>query len=147
MSKTRSIHHIVFATKNRQNTIDPVHKRELYSYIYGILKNKNCFLIRMNGISDHIHMLVDIHPSISLSDLVKEVKQSSSLWLRDNPNFPKFDMWGEGYFAESIGNEGVESCKQYILNQEEHHGKISLVDELKNMAYRNGHEWYDKDLA
>lgn len=147
MSKTRSLHHIVFATKNRKTTINENHKKELYLYIYGIIKNLKCFLIRMNGVEDHIHLLVDIHPTISLSEFVRNVKQSSSKWIKTNPYFADFEGWGEGYYAMSLSMNGVERCKNYIINQETHHASGSLKDELKGMAYENDFGWYEEDLA
>ena len=141
MSTTRITCHIVFATKNRRPAIPQNHKRELYAYIHGILQNKKCNLIRMNGMSDHVHMLVDIHPSISVSELVKAVKQASSIWLKENHKFPMFECWGEGYFATSIGSDGIDACKNYIINQEEHHSKTNFLDELKSIARKYGLEW------
>lgn len=70
---------IVFGTKNRKPTIDKAHDEELYKYIGGIIKNKNCKLYRINGIEDHIHIMSDLHPTICLSDYVKEIKIASSL--------------------------------------------------------------------
>ena len=141
MSTTRITCHIVFATKNRRPTIINEHKRELYAYIYGIIQNKKCTLIRMNGMADHIHLLVDIHPSVSVSELVKAIKQASSIWLKGNPNFPTFECWGEGYFAVSVGNDGIEACKNYIITQEEHHCKNDFLDELKSISKQYGLDW------
>lgn len=90
MSKTRSLHHIVFATKQREMTITEAAKKELYAYIFGMLRQRRCYLIRMNGIPNHIHMLVDVSPTISIASLVQEIKQGSSKWLKTNENFPKF---------------------------------------------------------
>ncbi len=145
MSKTKSLHHIVFATKHRKPTIAEEHKRELYAYIFGILKNKKCFLLRMNGIADHIHLLIDIHPTVAIADLVKDIKQNSNRWMRENPKFSRFESWGEGYYAVSIGIDDIESCKQYIMGQEEHHRVHNLLDEMEEMAGRNGLEWYADD--
>ena len=146
MSKTKSLHHIVFATKRREMTIPEEHKKELYAYIFGIIKHKKCFLLRMNGIPNHVHMLVDIHPSVALADLVKDIKQWSSRWLRENPKFPMFDSWGEGYYAVSIGIEGIGPCKSYIINQEQHHLGQDLSKEMEEMAVANGLGWYEKEL-
>lgn len=147
MSKTRSIHHIVFATKRREMTIPEEHKRELYAYIFGILQNRKCFLLRMNGIGNHIHLLVDVHPTVALADLVKEIKQWSSRWLHDNPLFPYFDCWGEGYYAVSVGVDGIDACKRYIMNQESHHLGHDLLTEMEHMADCNGLSWYPDDWA
>lgn len=101
----------------------------------------------MNGIANHIHMLVDIHPTVALADLVKDIKQWSSHWLKNNPNFPYFDCWGEGYYAVSIGVKDIESCRDYIINQENHHFCRNFMDEMEWMAITNGLTWYEDDWS
>lgn len=145
MSKTRSLHHIVFCTKNREMVIPEEHKKKLYAYLYGILQNKKCFLHRMNGIPNHIHILVDVHPTIALADLLKELKQSSSVWLKGNPSFPYFCGWGRGYYAVSLGVDGIEDCKNYIINQEDHHITQDMRDEMEYLQRKNGLSWYEDD--
>lgn len=146
MSKTLSLHHIVFSTNRREMTITEEYKKELYMYILGIIRNRNCYLLRMNGIANHIHMLVDLHPSVALADLVKDIKQWSSRWLKGNPKFPKFDSWSEGYFAVSIGIDGVEACKSYIRNQEQHHLGFDLTSEIQQIAHDNGVAIHPDDM-
>ena len=146
MSKTRSLHHIVFATKQREMTITESAKKELYAYILGMLRQRRCYLIRMNGIPNHIHMLVDVNPTISIANLVQEIKQGSSKWLKGNENFPKFRGWGEGYYAVSVGVGDIASVKQYIMNQEAHHDVNQFIDEIKLMAEANNLDWHEKDL-
>ena len=90
---------IIFGTKNRQLTIARDYDTELYKYIYGIIKNKNCKLYRINGIEDHIHIMSDLHPSICLSDYVKDIKVASSLWMKETGKFPLFEGWQDGYGA------------------------------------------------
>lgn len=145
MSKTRLIVHIVFSTKHRRPTIPQEHKRDLYRYIYGIIKNKNCFLHRMNGMSDHVHILVDVNATIAVASLVKEIKQASSHWLKANPDFPNFAGWNEGYYAVTVGMDGLESCVSYIKNQELHHQGSNLIDEVRSMAERFDIQCIDDD--
>lgn len=145
MSKTKCLHHIVFATKHRKRTIPEEHKRELYAYIYGILKQKMCFLHRLNGIPDHIHLLIDLHPSIALADLVKQLKTYSNKWMSGNPNFSDFENWGSGYYAVSIGIEGIEACKQYIIDQDIHHRGENFMAEMEWFARYHGLAWYEDD--
>ena len=90
-------YHIVFATKNRKPTLTTTGQEELYKYIWGITKNKHCMLYRINGMEDHIHILSDIHPSICLSDYIKEIKVASSLWMKESGKFPLFMGWQDGY--------------------------------------------------
>ena len=145
MSKTRIIIHIVFCTKNRKPTIPLTRKRELYKYIYGILRNKRCDLLRMNGLSDHIHLLINLHPSIALSDLIKEIKISTTLWMRNNDFFKGFEKWGEGYYGASVGPEGEQTCINYILQQEEHHLGKDFLSEVKEMSLQHHLLWDERD--
>ena len=145
MSKTSLLCHIVFATKMRERTILMDKKRELYAYINGIIQNKNCYTIRINGMDDHIHILVDMHPTVAVADLVKVIKQSSSNWLRQNWLFPMFMGWGKGYYAASIGIEGKEACRNYIMNQEEHHRNENFMQEMERAIKETQLEWYEGD--
>ena len=145
MSKTKILCHIVFATKMREKTINPDHKRDLYGYIYTILEAKHCFLHKMNGTTDHIHFLIDLHPSVSLADLMKDIKTSSSHWLKRNPHFMKFKGWAQGYYAASLGVRELVACKKYIQNQEDHHKTHELIIELETLIRAIEMEWYPDD--
>ena len=76
---------------------------------------------------------------------MKKVKQSSSHWIKENRIFPEFDGWGKGYFAVSVSPKDKEICRQYILNQEEHHKSSEYVSELKSMIEDLGLQWYDEE--
>ena len=145
MSKTRIIIHIVFATKHRHQTIPLLRKRELYAYINGILKNEKCQALRINGMSDHIHLLIDLNPTVSVANLVKKIKLSSSLWLKDSPYFNMFEGWNEGYYAASVGPSEEDACIQYIINQEEHHAGKGIIEEMKFMAMEHRLDWDERD--
>ena len=141
MSKVSSLHHIVFNTKYRKQTIPLDKRRELYAYIFGIIKNNRCGLLRINGTSNHVHMLVNLSPTISLSDFVAIVKRSSSVWLKEHPDYKDFNGWGREYFAASVSRSDADDVIQYIKSQEEHHLGRSFEDELKNEIISNGLEW------
>lgn len=147
MSKTKSLHHIVFATQGRFPFIPQECKRDLYAYIFGILKNKKCYVYRINGMADHVHLLIDLNPTIALADLVRDIKRSSSLWINANEHFPHNANWGKGYYAMSLGMDGLEACIDYIKNQEIHHSNMAFMEEAENLAIRNGLEWYEDDWA
>lgn len=145
MSKTKSLHHIVFATKYRQPTISESVKRDLFKYIMGILRNRNCYLLRMNGVADHIHMLVYVNPKVALADLVHDIKQASSVWMRANAAFPDFAGWGKGYYACSIGASEADACLNYIINQETHHYGRGFLDEMKELTAAKGLAYHPAD--
>ncbi len=96
---TQILYQIVFSTKNAGDTMVLSESENLYRYIWGILKNKKCTLYRLNGTENHIHIATHVHPSVSVSSLVKDIKVSSSIWLKEQRIFPNFIGWQEGYGA------------------------------------------------
>lgn len=145
MSSYRQIlYHIVFRTKNSRKTIVPVHSRALYAYILGIIRKKNCKLYRINGTENHIHMLCDLHPSIALADFMREIKASTSTWLKQSGKFPEFYGWGNGYAALTYGWRDKEMIVNYIKNQQKHHHLKSFEDELRKLLKENEVEIDDR---
>ena len=145
MSSYRQIlYHLIFRTKNSQDTLVPEHSRELYAYLMGVIKNKNCFLYRINGIENHIHILSDLHPSIALADFMCDIKASSSLWLKQSGKFPNFEGWADGYAALTYSWRDKAMIVNYIKNQQEHHKKESFKDELRRLLKEHGIEIDEK---
>ena len=128
---TQILYHIVFATKYRKPTIEKSQKKRLFAYIFQLLTNKKCHLYRINGVEDHIHILTHIHPTISISALVKDIKVSTSIFLKKELIFKNFDGWQEGYGAFSEAIKSIDRLINYIKNQEKHHEKKSFFDEYK----------------
>ncbi|TDE18563.1 IS200/IS605 family transposase [Dyadobacter psychrotolerans] len=127
---TQILYQIVFSTKEREPVLLKENRPLLFKYIYGILKNKNCHLYRINGVSDHIHILTSLHPSVSLSSLVKDIKISSSVFLKENNLFTGFSGWQEGYGAFTYSFGEVNILIEYVKNQEQHHKKITFREEF-----------------
>ena len=82
MSYTKTYYHIILRTKRSEMSISQKNVSSLYKYIWGIIKNKKGKLYRINGMEDHIHILSDLHPSVSLADYIKTIKVATSLWLK-----------------------------------------------------------------
>jgi REP element-mobilizing transposase RayT len=122
MSSYRQIiYHIIYGTKDRIKSIPNEHSPELYKYIWGIIKNQNSHLYRINGAEEHIHILCDLHPSVSLENYIKDIKVASSFWLKSKKDFPLFKGWAEGYAAITISVKEKDKVIEYIKNQKEHH--------------------------
>jgi putative transposase len=121
--------HFVFTVKFRDGVIHKNWKDQLYKYITGIVQGKKHKLIAINGMSDHIHILVGLKPVQSISDLMKDVKQSSSKWINDNKFTKCHFEWQEGYGAFSYGKSQLADVVKYIDNQETHHQKKSFREE------------------
>lgn len=95
MNRVNAIFHIVINTHNRQKTIRNDHREDLYRYIWKIIKNNDCVLYRINGLPNHLHILLDLKPTLALSDLVRQIKQSSSEFARTCGFFPDWNGWGK----------------------------------------------------
>ncbi len=138
MSTFRQIlYHIVFATKNREQTLVTEHQESLYKYMRGTINNNKSKLYRINGMEDHINILSDLHPSVCLSDFVKDIKVSSSIWLKDSGKFPDFDSWQVGYGAFTSSVKEKPILMEYIKNQKQHHAEESFLEEYKRILIEN----------
>jgi REP element-mobilizing transposase RayT len=132
------LYHLIFRTKNSQKTLNQEHSRELYAYLMGIIQNKNCFLYRINGMEDHLHILCDLHPTIALSDFMRDLKTSSSVWLKKTGKFAPFEGWADGYAALTYAWKDKEMIVNYIKNQQEHHKIETFEDELRRLLKEYG---------
>ncbi|QOG02022.1 IS200/IS605 family transposase [Flavobacterium sp. MDT1-60] len=121
--------HFVFAVKFRQAIIGNEWKEELYKYIGGIIKNNNHKLLAINGVSDHVHILIGVRPVQSISDLMKNIKQDSSKWINASKFLKNHFEWQEGYGAFSYSKSQLNAVVNYIQSQELHHKKKTFREE------------------
>ena len=136
--------HFVFAVKYRRAIICKSWRDSLYKFITGIVQNHGHRMIVINGVEDHIHLLVGLHPNKSISDLMKNVKQFSSKWINDNKlTFEKFE-WQQGYGAFSTSKSQMNQVVKYIMNQEEHHEKHSFKEEYLKFLEKYEVEYDEK---
>ena len=138
MSFTRLIYHLVFPTKNRQNTISVEGEKVLYKILYEIMKREGAHIHRIGGMPDHVHRLVDIPADISLSKFVQKLKQESSYLAKEAIELPQWNGWAEGYGVFSYSANEIDNVKQYIINQKEHHSRVSFIDEYRTWLLENG---------
>ncbi len=142
---------IIFAVKGRENLIADTWRDELNKYIAGIIKGKGQKSIIVNGVADHIHAFVGLKPSMSISDLVRDIKNNSSNFVNENKFSKRKFQWQEGYGAFSYSHSQINSVYNYILDQEKHHRKKSFKEEyiefLKKFEIEYDEkylfEWYD----
>jgi REP element-mobilizing transposase RayT len=145
-SYTQILYQIVFTTENREHTLLKSNREELYKYMWGVLKNKNCHLYRIGGITDHIHIVTHIHPTISLASLVKDIKLSSSGYIKSLNLFPDFTGWQNGYGGFTYSYKDKDRLIQYVRNQELHHKTRTSRDELIDLLQEHGIEFDEKYL-
>lgn len=136
----------VFAVKYRTGLIQKDWKNELYKYITGIIQNQNHKLLAINGMADHIHILIGLRPNQSISDLAKSTKQSSSLWINEQKLSKGKFAWQEGYGAFSYARSNIDKVIKYIENQEEHHRKKSFLEEYTDFLKAFEIEYEEKYL-
>jgi len=147
MSSFRQVYYqVVFSTKNREHTIEEEHEQELYQYIWGIITKHHCKLYRINSMPDHIHIFSDLHPSICLSDYVKNIKVASNLWMKESGKFKLFQGWQEGYGAFTYSSRDKDMIINYIKKQKEHHRQETFYNEYKRLLKENEIDFDEKYL-
>ena len=148
MANTYTQIHIqfVFVVKHRYGAIEPAWKDELYKYISGIVQHHKHKLIVINGMPDHIHLLIGMRPSQSVSDLMQDIKGSSSKWINEKQYVKGRFEWQEGYGAFSYSKSQLKNVINYITNQEDHHRKFSFKEEYIQLLQQAEIDYKDEYL-
>ena len=120
---------IVFAVQGRQNLIASQHREQLHKYITGMLKKRDQKMLAIFCLPDHLHFLMGMRPSISVSDLVRDVKAGSSNFINDSGWIRGKFHWQDGFGGFSYSRNQIDTVINYILNQEQHHSKTSFREE------------------
>ena len=144
---TQILYQIVFSTKNREKTLLESQREQLFAYIWGVLKNKKCHLYRIGGVEDHLHIVTHIHPMVALSILVKDIKLSSSKFIKQENIFPYFNGWQDGYGAFTYTYLAKDDLIEYVKNQVKNHKIINYKDEYIALIKENGIEFDEKYLC
>lgn len=121
--------HFVFAVQNRISLISPKWQVDLYKYMSGIISKNGHKMYAINGMPDHVHALVSMNPKQSPSDLMHDVKRSSSLWINENRFVMEKFSWQEGFGVFSYGNSQIPDIANYIEQQKKHHEKRTFIEE------------------
>ncbi len=129
--------HVVFSTKDRTPFLrDQSLRAELHRYLGGILTNLDCQPLIVGGVEDHVHFLCALSRTRTTAEVIKETKRASSLWIKTkDPSLRDFS-WQNGYGAFSIGFSQIESVRNYITGQEEHHRNTTFQDEFRELLRR-----------
>src|SRR5437773_1647881 len=134
----------VFAVNGRLSLIHSEFKEELYRYIAGIVRNQGQKLISINGMPDHVHILIGLKPAMALADLVREVKADSTNFINKNKWVHGRFSWQEGYGAFSYGHSQLDTIIRYIQNQEQHHKRSSFKNEYLTLLRKFDIAFEDK---
>jgi len=141
---TQICYHIVFSTKERVPALKADRREDLFRYIWGILKNRESHLYRINGTEDHLHILTSLHPTVNLADLVKKIKTGSSLWIKENSVFRTFSHWQDGYGAFTHSKGEIDPLIEYIKRQVEHHRRTTFTEEYRKLLVEAGIEFDER---
>jgi REP element-mobilizing transposase RayT len=133
-----SLHyHVVFGTKERLPMIDVAWQPRLHEYLGGTLRQLGGVPEAVGGVADHVHVLAGLRATHSLSEVVREMKKSSSAWVHQTVGGTRF-AWQDGYAAFTVSATSREAVRAYIANQEEHHRRRSFREEVIEMLEKTG---------
>src|SRR5262249_14581273 len=138
--------HFVWSTARREPRIEPEWQDRLYGYIGGVLDNKNGKLICAGGMADHIHLLLSLPSTVTISELVNAMKDNSSRWIHETLPALKDFAWQSGYGAFSVSKSGEDRVCQYIRNQAEHHRKQDFRAEFVELLQIHEIEYDERYL-
>jgi putative transposase len=130
--------HIVFSTKDRAPVLTSAILPDLYAYLATVARNTGCECFCAGGVADHVHLAIRLSRTIAISDLIGELKTSTSRWLKtQSPALTHF-AWQNGYGAFSVGPADLEALRKYIQTQEEHHKKHTFQEEYRAFLKKYG---------
>ena len=133
-----SLHHCVFATKDREKLLSADIRERLWPYLGGVARQNGMKALAVGGVADHVHVLLSLPATMSVAKAMQLLKGNSSKWVHETfPELRSF-AWQEGYAAFSIGVSGIEETRAYIHNQEEHHRTRMYRDEVIAFLKRHG---------
>ncbi|HEV2392111.1 MAG TPA: IS200/IS605 family transposase [Verrucomicrobiae bacterium] len=142
-----SLHyHIVFSTKNRETWIRQDAQERVWDYLGGIARENDLKPLIVGGVEDHVHMLVEIPPTIALSEALQRLKGGSSRWLKQNIPYCRGFGWQDGYGAFTVSKSQEPHIKRYIQNQREHHRKQTFQEEYRQLLNRHGISYDERYL-
>lgn len=130
-SYTQVLYQVVFTVKDRLKypCMNKSDRLLVFMYIKKVIENRDCHVYQINGVEDHLHILLSLHPSVALSDLIKDVKISSHKFIKEKGLFPGFTSWAVGYSAFTYRIQELHKLVNYVKNQEAHHSKETFSKE------------------
>jgi putative transposase len=139
MSYTNLLYHIVFATKDRKPFISREFRPRLHEYLAGTVRGLGGFALEINGVADHVHLLVRLKPALSLSDFLSKLKANSSAWARKETR--GWLGWQSRYGAFTVSQSQIDRVRRYVRNQEQHHRRTSFEKEFRLLLKAHGIEF------
>jgi len=134
-------YHIIFGTKLRARMIQDTYRERLYEYLGGTIRGLKGHLIEIGGVEDHVHLLTNLSPALAVADVVRDLKANSSRWVNENSLVNGRFEWQKGYSAFTVSYSNIETVRQYIQRQVEHHRTRTFQEEYIEFLKRHGIEF------
>lgn len=141
---TNLLVHVIFSTKERRPLLKEEIRPRLFAYMGGIVRDLGGTALSINGTDDHLHLLISMPATASIAEIMRVVKSKSSGWIHEKFPGEESFAWQAGYGAFSVSQSNVESVREYIAGQEEHHRKVSFQDELLSFLRKQGIEYDER---
>jgi REP element-mobilizing transposase RayT len=145
-SFTNLQYHLVFSTKHRKDIIQDRFRENIYSYLGGIIRAEKGKIITIGGTKNHVHILTRFAKSATVSNMLQQIKGSSSKWVNEQNFLPYRFRWQSGYGAFTVSESMVDILSRYIENQEVHHKKMTFKEEFIKLLKKHGIEYDEKYL-
>ena len=129
--------HLIFSTKNREPIIDDAIREVLHAYMATVLQNLSCAPVLINSVEDHVHLLFDLSRTVFVSQVVEDVKKSSSKWIKTQGSMFSSFSWQSGYGAFAVSEAKVAIVRAYIADQREHHRKKTFQEEYRQFLEKH----------
>lgn len=135
--------HLVFSTKHRDPLIPDELREDVFAYLFGIARKLGCEPVQVGGVSDHVHILLGLSRTLTISDMVKKIKTGSTTWLKEEKGQNRFS-WQIGYGIASVSARDSSDLVRYIRNQAEHHKKVDFKAEYLLFLNENGIDYDER---
>jgi putative transposase len=136
--------HLIWSTKDRHPWLTPGIREKTHAFLAGAVRQMDCEAYRVGGVADHVHLAARLSRTLSVADLVKEVKTASSKWLKEQDAAFAGFYWQQGYGAFSVGMSQKETLLHYIDTQEEHHRTRTFQDEYRDFLQKYGIDYDER---
>jgi putative transposase len=140
---TNILTHVIFSTKDRLPYMTDDRRADVFAYIGGIVRELKGAALNVDGVADHVHVLVRLPAAMALAKAVEIMEANSSRWIHEHRVLHRTFAWQSGYAAFSVSESNVDAVAKYIGNQQEHHRRVTFQEELIALLERS-HVHYDE---
>ena len=145
-SLSKVIIHIIFSTKDRESWLDSDVRPRMHAYLVTVCRDLGTELVRVGGVSDHVHIVTTLPRTVSQAQLIEEIKKASSKWIKTlDPRYRRF-FWQRGYGAFSVSPSQLEAVLEYVDTQQEHHRTRTFQEEYRELLRKHGVDFDERSV-